>query len=209
MNQLHKMNVRVLLNTRIDPNSVRNSTNSPYPSGTSMGGNTPTPDLSPTPSTSDFSENPCPSPMSPPLPSFILPPPVVRTEGLYTTIATMDGRKINADLIVGLPPLFVHPSFSPPPSSSVQDRRTIPRFSRCCHPSRLITRAGLPHMSCLLSSWVSRRMMGSFDFLITRTFLSSGMQPMLLGPENLAVQLGTRYVIHLTLPTSSLPMYLR
>jgi hypothetical protein len=104
MNRLREMNVRVLLNTRMDLNSIRTSSSSPYPRGTPMDENARTPDLSPTPSTSEFYESPCPTPppVSLSLPSFTIPPPLVQTEDLHTTITTTDGRKINADLIVGL-----------------------------------------------------------------------------------------------------------
>ena len=196
MNRLCQMNVRVLLNTRIDLNSLQISPNSPYTCSTSINKNVCTPDLSPTISMSAFSESPCPTPppISPHLASCILPPPIVQTEDLPTTITTMDGRKMDADLIVG--PLhcsFILLShFSHPSSCSAQARHTTPHFWRCCHPDQLITRAGLLHMSPLLSNLGLRQTMGRFNFLITPTFLSLGMQLMLSGPENLAAQPGTR-----------------
>lgn len=188
------MNVRVLLNTRIDLNPLKISPSSPYTWDTPMSRSTCTPDLSPTVSASDFSESPCPTPphVSPHLPSLILPPPVVQTEESCATITTMDGRRIEADLIVGLPSLFTHSSFSHTPSFSVQARNTTPRFWRCCPPHRLTTRAGLPRMSRLLSNLGSRQLAERFDSLIIRTFLSSGMQPMLSRPESLAAQPGIR-----------------
>lgn len=115
MNRLHEMNVQVLLNTRIDPNSLKISPNNPCASHALMNGNSHTTNLSPSSSVSDFFKNPCstPPPVSPHLPSFILLPPVVQTEDLPTTIITTDGRKVNADLIVG-PLLFATYSPSSP-----------------------------------------------------------------------------------------------
>jgi len=101
MDRLREMNVRTLLNTRIDLNSLKTPPSSPYTCGTPTVGSASTPDLSPAFSTPDLSESPCPTPppASPHLPSFILPPP----EDTYATIRTMDGREINADLIVRIP----------------------------------------------------------------------------------------------------------
>ena len=98
MDRLREMNVRTLLNTRIDLDSLKTPPSSPYTCGTPTVG---TPDLSPAFSTPDLSESPCstPPPASPYLSSFILPPP----EDACATIRTTDGREINADLIVRTP----------------------------------------------------------------------------------------------------------
>jgi len=105
MDRLREMNVRTLLNTRIDLDSLKTPPSSPYPCGTSTVGSASTPDLSPASSMLDLFESPCstPPPVSPHLPSFILPPPVIRPEDACATIRTTDGREINADLIVRLP----------------------------------------------------------------------------------------------------------
>lgn len=176
------MNVRTLLNTRIDLNSLKTPPSSPYNYATpkSVG----TPDLSPTFSTPDLSESPCPTPppISPRLPSFTLLPPAVQSEGSHATIRTTDGREINADLIVGSPPFSSTPDPYVLLSSSVPARHTIPRFWRCCHPTQLIVRADRRHTLCLLSSLGLRRTTERSGSLSTRTCLSLGMQPMLLGP---------------------------
>ena len=102
MDRLRRMNVRTLLNTRIDLSSLRAPPFSPYTYGTPTVECADTPDLSPTFSTPDLFESPysTPPPASPHIPSFSLPPPVVQPEDFCATIRTMDGRKINADLIV-------------------------------------------------------------------------------------------------------------
>jgi len=101
MDRLREMNVRTLLNTRIDLNSLRTPPPSPYTCGTPTVGSASTPDLSPSFSMLELSESPCPTPppASPHFPSFILPPP----EDTCATIKTTDGREINADLIVRTP----------------------------------------------------------------------------------------------------------
>ncbi|KAF9652776.1 hypothetical protein BDM02DRAFT_3266130 [Thelephora ganbajun] len=102
MDRLREMNVRTLLNTRIDLNSLKTPPASPYTCGIPASESVGTLDLSPTFSTPDLSESPCPTPplVSPHLPSFMLPSPVVQAEDSCTTIRTTDGREINADLIL-------------------------------------------------------------------------------------------------------------
>ena len=106
MDRLREMNVRTLLNTRIDLDSLKTPPASPYTCGTPTNESASTPDLSPTFSTPDLPESPCPTPppVSPHLPSFAFPPPIVQSEDFCATIRTMDGKEINADLIVGSPP---------------------------------------------------------------------------------------------------------
>ncbi|KAF9787765.1 hypothetical protein BJ322DRAFT_1045036 [Thelephora terrestris] len=101
-NRLREMNVRLLLNTRIDLSSFEIPASSPYACGTPTSEGTCTPDLSPTLSSSDLSESPCPTPppASPHLLSPTLPPPVAQTEDSRVTISTTDGREIHADLIL-------------------------------------------------------------------------------------------------------------
>lgn len=102
VDRLREINVRLLLNTRIDLNSLRTPPASPRPCSTPPNESTDTPDLSPTPSTSDLSESPCPTPplVSPHVPSSLLSPPVFRAVDSAATIHTMDGREIHADLIL-------------------------------------------------------------------------------------------------------------
>ena len=104
MDRLREMNVRTLLNTRIDMDSLKTPPSSPYTCGTPTVGSASTPDLSPAFSTPDLSESPCstPPPASPYISSFILPPP----EDPCATIRTTDGREISADLIVRTPAVF-------------------------------------------------------------------------------------------------------
>jgi hypothetical protein len=129
-NRLREMNVRLLLNTRIDLSSFEIPASSPYACGTPTSEGTCTPDLSPTLSSSDLSESPCPTPppASPHLLSPTLPPPVAQTEDSRVTISTTDGREIHADLIVRSQSLFINSCFSRSPSCSVQARRIILRF---------------------------------------------------------------------------------
>ena len=178
------MNVRTLLNTRIDLNSLKTPPSSPYACGTPTVGSARTPDLSPTISTPDLSESPCPTPppASPGSPSFVFPPSLVQPEDPCATIRTTDGREINADLIVGsrLFPSILRTYLLR--SSSAQARPTTPHSWRCCRLNRLTTRMGQRLMSCHLSNLGSRKMMERSDSPSTRTFLSSGMRPMLLGP---------------------------
>ena len=110
MDRLRKMNVRTLLNTRIDLSSLKTPPSSPYTCSTPTNESVDTPDLSPTFSTQDLPESPCPTPppVSPYLPSFILPPPVIQSEGSCATIRTTDGREINADLIVRSSSFFMY-----------------------------------------------------------------------------------------------------
>ena len=95
------MGVRILLNSRIDLNSLKIPPASPYTRGTPTDESASTPELSPTSSSSDLFESPCPMPppMTPSLPSFALPP-IIQTEDLCSTVKTTDGREINADLVV-------------------------------------------------------------------------------------------------------------
>ena len=173
MDRLREMNVRTLLNTRIDLNSLKAPPPSPYTCSTPTSESTCTPDLSPTFSTPDLFESPCstPPPVSPHLPSFILPPPVVQPEDFCATIRTTDGREINADLIVGFPSFFINSGPYLLRSSSVQARPITPRFWKCCHPNQLITRADRRHTSHLLCSLESRWTMERSGSLNTHTFL--------------------------------------
>ena len=115
-NRLREMNVRLLLNTRIDLNSLEVPSFSPFPCSTPTSESSCTPNLSPTLSASDLSESPCPTPppLSPRLPSSALPPHAFQTEDSRATISTTDGRKINADLIVRPPWLFINSCLTPP-----------------------------------------------------------------------------------------------
>jgi hypothetical protein len=102
MDRLREVNVRTLLNTRIDLNSLRAPPFSPYTCGT------------PTVKCAEHSGSvpnildtrPVRESMPHPSPrfsthSFVFPSaPVVQPEDFCATIRTMDGREINADLIV-------------------------------------------------------------------------------------------------------------
>lgn len=102
MDRLREMNVRTLLNTRIDLASLKTPPATPYACGTPTSESTGTPCLSPASSTPELSESPYPTPppVSPRLPSFVFPSPVVQSESSCATIKTTDGREINADLIL-------------------------------------------------------------------------------------------------------------
>lgn len=102
VNRLREANVRLLLGARIDTSSLKSPSATPYSCGTPTNETESTPDLSPTLSTSDLSESPCPTPppISPELPSFVFPPPAIQREDSCATINTTDGREINADLIL-------------------------------------------------------------------------------------------------------------
>ena len=194
MDRLREMNVRTLLNTRIDLKSLRSPPPTPYACNTPTIGSAGTPDLSPTFSTPDLSESPCPTPppASPYLSSFVLPSPVVQPEDSCATIKTTDGREINADLIVRslLSLTDCWPLRSP--SSFVQARPTIPRSWRCCHPNQLTTKRGRQRTSYPLFNLGSRPIMENWSSPSTHIFLSSEMQPMHSGPLNLAARLGGR-----------------
>ena len=184
MDRLREVNVRTLLNTRIDLNSLKTPPATPYACGTPTSESTGTPCLSPASSTPELSESPCPTPppASPRLPSFVFPPPVVQSESSCATIKTTDGIEINADLIVRPLP------FSPIPdpyvlcSSYVRARPIIPRFWRCYHPNRLTTGTGRRRTSCDLSSLELGQTTEGSSFLNIHTSLSSGMRPMPLEP---------------------------
>ena len=184
MDRLREMNVRTLLNTRIDLNSLKTPPSSPYSCGTPTTESASTPYLSPTCSTPDLSESPCSTPptASPHLPSFILPPPVVQQDDSCATIRTTDGREINADLIVGphgsssiLGPYILCSSFVPA-------RPTTPRSWRCYHQIQSTTRMGRRRMSCPPSNLGLRRIVERSGSPNIHTYLSSGTRPMLLGP---------------------------
>ena len=178
------MNVRILLSTRIDLSSVRAPPFSPYTCGTSTVECADTPDLSPTFSAPDLFESPCstPPPASPHIPSFSLPPPVVQPEDFCATIRTMDGREINADLIVRSLWALIDRWHLCSRSSSVQARPTTRRSWRRCRPTQSTARTGRRCTLCLLSNLGRRRTMERSGSPSTHTFSSSGMQPTLSGP---------------------------
>ena len=185
MDRLREMNVRTLLNTRIDLNSLKTPPSTPYYTcGTPTAGSACTPDLSPTFSTPELSESPCstPPPASPCLPPFILPSSIIQLEDSSAMIKTTDGREINADLIVESLPFSPILRTHVLCSFSVQVRLTTPRSWRCCHPNLSTTRTGRRRMSCPLSNLEPRQMVERSISPSIHTFLSSEMQPMLSGP---------------------------
>jgi hypothetical protein len=184
MDRLRGMNVRTLLNTRIDLSSLRAPPFSPYTCSTPTVECVDTPDLSPTFSTPDLFESPCSTPpsASPHIPSFSLPPPVVQPEDFCATIRTMDGREINADLIVRSLQVLIDRWRLRSRSSSVQARPTTPRSWRRCRPTQSTARTGRRCMLCLLSNLGRRRIMERSGSPSTHTFSSSGMPPTLSGP---------------------------